>query len=63
MDGTIKFNKIRLERNTTDLMMAKELVEAGVSRKDIKLAIPPPHVKRDTGFATERNDAKPKHLG
>lgn len=50
---SIKNNKIRLEHNTTDRMVAEELVAAGVPREDIVLAIHPPYVRPGTGFATE----------
>jgi hypothetical protein len=50
---SIKNNKIRLEHNTSDRMVAEELVAAGVPREDIVLAIHPPYVRAGTGFATE----------
>ncbi len=50
---SIKNNKIWLEQNNTDRLVAEELVEAGVPREDIVLAIHPPYVRPHTGFATE----------
>jgi hypothetical protein len=50
---SIKNNKIWLEQNNTDRLVAEELVEAGVPREDIVLAIHPPYIRPHTGFATE----------
>ncbi len=50
---SIKNNKIWLEQNNTDRLVAEELVLAGVPKEDIVLAIHPPYVRPHTGFATE----------
>jgi hypothetical protein len=50
---SIKNGKIWLEQNNTDRLVAEELVEAGVPREDIVLAIHPPYVRPHTGFAVE----------
>jgi hypothetical protein len=50
---SIKNGKIWLEQNNTDRLVAEELVQAGVPREDIVLAIHPPYVRPHTGFAVE----------
>ncbi len=44
-------DKVWLQRNTTDILIADELVEVGVSKEDIVLGFQPAYVRPHTGFA------------
>jgi hypothetical protein len=47
----IKDEKIWIQRNATDLLIAEELVERGIPKSDIVLAFHAPYKRQYTGFA------------
>ena len=47
----IKDDKIWIQRNATDLLIAEMLVEKGIPKEDIVLAFHPPYKRLYTGFA------------
>ncbi|MFN8486591.1 MAG: XisI protein [Caldilineaceae bacterium] len=47
----IKNNKIWIQENRTDVDIAEELMERGVSKEDIVLGLHPPYIRPYTGFA------------
>ena len=47
----IKNEKIWIQRNATDLLIAEELVERGIPKEDIVLAFHAPYKRKFTGFA------------
>jgi hypothetical protein len=47
----IKNEKVWIQRNATDLLIAEELVERGIPKKDIVLAFHAPYKRKYTGFA------------
>jgi hypothetical protein len=47
----IKDEKIWIQQNNTDLLIAEELVEKGVPKEDIVLAFHAPYKRKYTGFA------------
>ncbi|MFB2918734.1 XisI protein [Aerosakkonema funiforme] len=46
----IKNEKIWIQRNTTDIQIAKELVEMGVPKEDIVLGLHPPYKRQYTEY-------------
>lgn len=44
--------KVWLQRNQSDILIADELVEAGIPKEDIVLGFQPAYVRPHTGFAT-----------
>lgn len=46
----IKDGKIWIQRNTTDIRIAEELVEMGVPREDIVLGLHPPYKRQFTQY-------------
>ncbi len=44
-------DKIWIQQNNTEIFVADELIERGVSREDIVLGFQPPVVRKHTGFA------------
>ncbi len=47
----VKDGKIWVQENRTDILIAKELVEKGVSPKDIVLGLQYPELREDSGYA------------
>jgi hypothetical protein len=47
----IKDERIWIQRNATDLLIAEMLVERGIRKEDIVLAFHPPYKRPYTGFA------------
>jgi hypothetical protein len=46
----IKDGRIWIQRNTTDILIAEELVEMGVPREDIVLGLQPPYKRQFTQY-------------
>jgi hypothetical protein len=46
----IKDGKIWIERNATDLLIAEDLIERGITKEDIVLAFHPPYKRPYTGY-------------
>lgn len=46
----IKEGKIWIQRNTTDILIAEELVEMGISKQDIILGLQPPYKRPFTKY-------------
>jgi XisI protein len=51
MHFDIKDGKIWIQRNETDRLIARELVEMGVERSDIVLGLQPEYARIDTGYS------------
>ena len=47
----IKDGKVWLQENRTDVLIAKELVEKGISQNDIVLGLQYPELRAATGYA------------
>ena len=47
----IKDDKIWIQRNATDLLIAEDLVQRGIAKEDIVLAFYAPYNRKYTGFA------------
>jgi hypothetical protein len=46
----IKDEKVWIQRNTTDILIAEELVEMGISKQDIILGLQPPYKRPFTKY-------------
>jgi len=46
----IKDEKVWIQRNTTDILIAEELVEMGIPREDIVLGLQPPYKRQFTQY-------------
>lgn len=50
MHFDIKNDKVWIQQNMTDIDLAQELIEMGVSKEDIVLGLQPPYKRPYTGF-------------